>query len=192
MCRRKKNLILLAFLFAVFALSVPTANADEKGYKAVVNHLKTKYRAKKVRIPLMWLARLAARIVRPAGVKSFSLTIFEDLRFSRATLDEEMQAALRDSLNEEWTSILRVRSREGDQVYMYMREAGENVKIFLVTINKEGAVVIRAKFNPEKLAEFINNPKIFGISLGDTNSPKAETNKEVTPEVKNEEPKKQN
>ncbi|MBS1794776.1 MAG: hypothetical protein JSS81_13030 [Acidobacteria bacterium] len=136
-------------------------------YEQIVRHLKTKYRAKKVKIPLMWLARAVVKVVRPAGVKSFSVTLFEDLQFSSETLDAEMQAAMRSSFGPEWSPILRVRSREGEQVYMYMREDGKNVKISLVTIDKEQAAVIRATVNPDKLAEFMENPKIFGISLGD-------------------------
>jgi hypothetical protein len=50
---------------------------------------------------------------------------------------------------------------------MYIREAGQNLKITLVTIDKENAAVIRATFDPDRLADFINNPKIFGISLDD-------------------------
>ena len=56
---------------------------------------------------------------------------------------------------------------------MYMREDGKNVRMMLVTIENNEAAVIRAKFNPEKLADFINDPKIFGISLNDDN-PKSE------------------
>ena len=48
-----------------------------------------------------------------------------------------------------------------------MRESGKNVKITLVTIDKKDAAVIRATFSPERLADFINDPKIFGISLND-------------------------
>jgi len=165
---RKKILVALAFLTLAFTFAVPTADAKGGGeYKAVVKHLKTKYQAKKVKIPFMWLARFAVSIARPAGVKSFNVTLFEDLKFSRETLDKEMQLAMKNSFGADWTSILHVRSRTGEQVYMYMREAGKNVKIAVVTIDKEDAAIIRATVNPEKLADFINNPKIFGISLDD-------------------------
>jgi hypothetical protein len=52
---------------------------------------------------------------------------------------------------------------------MYMRESNNCVRIALVTIDKENAAVIRATFRPEKLADFINDPKILGISLNDKN-----------------------
>lgn len=165
---RKQILIAAAFLFLLFSLNAPAAHAKGGEYGQIVRHLKTKYRAKKVKIPFMWLARFAVSVVRPAGVKSFSVTIFEDLKFSKETLDTEMQAAMRDSFGAEWSSILRVRSRTGEQVYMYMRDAGkDSVKISLVTINDKQAAVIRATINPDRLAEFMDNPKIFGISLND-------------------------
>jgi hypothetical protein len=115
----------------------------------------------------MWFARFAVSVVRPAGVKSFSVTLFEDLKFSRETLDKEMQAALKNSFRGEWSSILRARSAEGTQAYMYMREDGKNVKLAVVTIDKEKAAVIRATVSPERLADFVNDPKIFGISLNE-------------------------
>ncbi len=161
-----QKITLAAILFFLaFTFTAPAANAKDNEHKQIVKHLKTKYQAKKVKIPFMWLARFAVKMVRPAGVKSFSVTIFEDLKFSRETLDEEMQAAMRSSFGAEWIPILRVRSRTGEQVYMYMRESGKNVKISLVTIDKQQAAVIRATINPDKLAEFMDNPKIFGISL---------------------------
>ncbi len=134
---------------------------------------------------MIWLARFAVRVVRPVGVKSFSVTMFEDLKFSRETLDSEMQAAMKNSFGTDWSPILRVRSRTGEQVYMYMREAGNSVKIMVVTIDKKQAAVIRATFNPEKLADFVNNPKIFGISLDDkdqqASNKNAEPKKNVAP-----------
>jgi hypothetical protein len=187
----KKNLLTaMTLLLLVFTFAVPSANAKGGGeYKAVVKHLKTKYRAKKVKIPFMWLARFAVSVVRPAGVKSFSVTIFEDLKFSRETLDEEMRSALKNSFSADWSPILRVRSREGEQVYMYMREAGKSVKITVVTIDKEQAAVIRATFNPEKFAEFINDPKIFGVSLNDNDRQATNNPPKPVENTEKEEPK---
>lgn len=164
----KQLTIAAIFLSVFFTFAVPQASASGGEYGKIVRHLKTKYKAKKRKIPFLWLARFAVSIARPAGVKSFSVTIFEDLKFSKETLDAEMQTALRSSFGEEWLPILRIRSRTGEQVYMYMRDAGkDSVKISLVTIEKEQAAIIRATVNPDKLAEFMDNPRIFGISLDD-------------------------
>ena len=168
---KKKIIICFALLILAFTSGAPSANAKGNEYKQIVSHLKSKYKAKKVKIPFMFLARFAVSVVRPAGVKSFSVTMFEDLRFSRETLDAEMQTAMRNSFDANWSPILRVRSRDGQQAYMYMREAGKSVKIAVVTIDKKQAAVIRATFSPDRLAEFINDPKIFGISLNDSNQP---------------------
>ncbi len=196
MSRRKNIFIWLTFLTLAITFAVPSANAKGGEYKAVVKHLKTKYQAKKVKIPFVWLARFAVSVVRPAGVKSFSVTIFEDLKFSRETLDEEMQTAMRNSFSADWSPILRVRSRTGEQVYMYMREAGKSVKLAVVTIDKKQAAVVRATINPDKLAEFINNPKIFGITLDDNKQPATDKSSEqkenVVTEEKNKEQKKDN
>jgi hypothetical protein len=117
---------------------------------------------------VMWMARAFVSISKPAGVKSFSVTVFQGLQFSGETVDKEMQAAMRSSYGPEWSPIFHVRSRDGQQAYLYMKDAGEeNVKVVLVTINKENAAVIRATFSPDKVAEFINDPKIFGIRLDD-------------------------
>ena len=160
-----RKYMLVAFASFAIAVAAPAAEAKPSEYGLIVKHLKTKYHAKKVKIPFLWLARFAVGVVRPAGVKSFSVTLFRDLKFSRETLDVEMQDAMKRSFNGEWTSVFRIRSAEGQQAYMYMREAGKNVRIAVVTIDKDQAAVVRATFSPERLADFINDPKILGISL---------------------------
>ena len=193
---KKKILITPVLLLLTFTFSAPTAIAKGGEHKKIVNHLKTKYKARKVNVPFMFLARFVVSVVRPAGMKSFSVTLFEDLKFSRETLDREMQSVMKNSFGADWSSILRVRSRTGEQVYMYMREAGNSVKIAVVTIDKAQAAVIRATFNPEKLADFINNPKIFGISLDNkeqqANNKISESKGIAAPEKKIDEPKKDN
>lgn len=181
MLPRKKILFALACILLIFTFAASGINAKGNEYNTIVRHLKTKYKAKKVSIPMMWLARFAVRVVRPAGVQSFSLTMFENLQFSNQTLDAEMQAAMKNSFGKDWSPVFHVRSRGGQQAYMYMREDGGSVKMTLVTIDKNQAAVIRARFNPEKFAEFVNNPKIFGISIDGDDSPK--TDKTAAPKA---------
>lgn len=175
MFSRENRLLRVGLLLIAFSIAAPaTVAAKPNEFDTIARHLKSKYNAKKVHIPFMWLARAAVRVVRPAGVKSFNVTLFEDLKISMETVDSEMQAAMRNTFGPEWSSVFHVRSREGQQAYMYMREDGRNVKLAVVTIEKQQAAVIRATFSPDKLAQFINDPKIFGISLkdGDDEKPK--------------------
>lgn len=169
--RKRKLLSAAGLLFILFVLSQPPVLAKPSEYDQIVNHLKVKFKAKKVKIPFLWLARFAVSVVRPAGVKSFSVTFFEKLKFAPESLDGEMRDALSQSFGPEWSPVFRIRSREGQQAYMYMRESGQNVRLTLVTIDKEQAAIIRATFSPEKLVEFTNDPKIFGVSLGDKKEP---------------------
>ncbi len=155
--------VLLMLLSAGYAAPETSARGNE--FDAVCDHIEQKYQGDKVKIPFMWLARMAVGIVRPAGVKSFKVTIYRNLKFSPESLDYEMRGVMRDAFDKEWSPILRILSKDGEQVYMNMREYKDNVKVLLVSINNDEAVVVRARFNPDKLAEFIENPKIFGISL---------------------------
>ncbi len=177
---KKKLMPVVALSLFVMLAAIPV-QAKPSEYDQIVNHLKTKYKAKKVSIPFMWLARFAVSVSRPAGVKSFSVTLFKDLKFSYNELDKEMQAAMRSSFGPEWIPAIRVRTRKGQQVYMYMREEGNVVKIALVTIDKQEAAIIRATFSPDRLADFINDPKILGIKLADDPPPTPETQEPADP-----------
>jgi hypothetical protein len=168
MSKRNQFIVIAIFLSSLVFLNAPKAEAKPpREYQAIVQHLKSKYKAKKVNLFFMWAARAVVSIAKPAGVKSFSLTVFNDLKFSYETVDNEMSAAMRNSYGPEWSEVFHVRSRTGQQAYLYLREAGKNVKVVLVTVEKENAAVIRATFSPEKVADFINDPKLFGISLDD-------------------------
>jgi hypothetical protein len=170
MLTRNKNIIGFAILGLSFAFIAPAISAKGDGQKAISRHLRSKYQAKKVKVPFMWLAKLAVRVVRPAGVKSFSITMFEDLSFTRddsGSLGREIPLVMQNALGEDWNPVIRVRSKEGGHLYAYMQEAGENVNLMVVSIDKKEASIIRLKFNADRLIEFINNPKIFGVSIGD-------------------------
>jgi hypothetical protein len=151
-----------ALLLALVLFAPATARADD--FDAVVKNVRAACGGKKVRIPFLGLAGFATKIVRPAGVKSFKLAVFEDL--TRAGDVSGLGAAIGRSLGPGWRPLVRVRAGRGAaQTHVYVREDGNNLKLMIVTLDGEQATVIRAKVNPEALARFARDPKILGVSL---------------------------
>lgn len=159
---------LVAFVITAIILSsiaAPAARADDPEFDTITRHLKLHYNARRVSIPFLGLANFFVKIVRPAGVKSFKVAIFEDLNFAPSGAGAGLSAVMRSALSPEWQPLVRTRSRDGEQVYVYAREAGENILLMVVTIDRNDAVVARVKLSPKRLSEFLNDPKILGISI---------------------------
>ena len=162
MTRTRSWTVLVVLLLAFVASSPASARADD--FDAVVKNVRAACGGKKVRIPFLGLAGFAAKVVRPAGVKSFKLAVFEDV--TRAGDLSGLGAAIGQSLGPEWRPLVRVRTGRGaEQTHVYIREAGRNLKLMIVMLDGDQATVIRAKVNPEALARFAQDPKILGVSL---------------------------
>ena len=160
-----RPLAALVIAATLFSAAAPAARADDPEFDAITSRLKSHFNAHRVSIPFLGLANFFVRVVRPAGVKSFKVAIFENLNFTPGQTTSAFNALMRDALSPEWQPLVRVRSRGGEQVYVYAREDGENVKLMVVTIDQTDAVVARVKVSPKRLAEFLRDPKILGICI---------------------------
>ena len=160
-----RALVALVITVTLISVTAPAARADDPEFDAITRHLKLQYNARRVSIPFLGLANFFVKIVRPAGVKSFKVAIFEDLNFTAGGGGTGLGAVMRSALSPDWQPLVRIRSRDGEQVYVYAREAGENIKLMVVTIDRSDAVVVRVKISPKRLSEFLNDPKILGISV---------------------------
>ena len=162
MTRTRARTVSAGLLLAFLIFAPATARADD--FDAVVKNVRAACGGKKVRIPFLGLAGFATKIVRPAGVKSFKLAVFEDL--TRAGDVSGLGAVIGQSLGPGWRPLVRIRTGRGaEQTHVYVREAGDNMKLMIVMLDGDQATVIRAKVNPEALARFARDPKILGISL---------------------------
>jgi hypothetical protein len=159
-----RHFALVLLVLSPAALLCTPASAGGGDFDAVVRSVRAACGGKKVRVPFMGLANFAARFVRPAGVKSFKLAVFEDLTMSGDV--SGLGAAIARSLGPEWRPLVRVRIERGaKQTYVYVREAGGDLKLMVVTLDGDQATVIRAKVSPEALARFARDPNILGIPL---------------------------
>ncbi len=160
-----RSLAALVVTAALISAAAPAARADDPEFDAITHQLKSHFNARRVSIPFLGLANFFVRVVRPAGVKSVKVAIFEDLSSTPGQLGNGFNAIMRSVLSPEWQPLLRVRSRDGERLYVYAREAGENIKLMVVNIDQTDAVVARVKLSPKRLAEFLQDPKILGISI---------------------------
>ena len=160
-----RALAALIITAALVSATAPAARADDPEFDTITSHLKSQFNARRVSIPFLGLANFFVKIVRPAGVKSVKVAIFEDLNFAQGQSAAAFNAVMRSALSPEWKPLMRARSRDGEQLYVYAREAGENIKLLVVTIDQTDAVVARVKLSPKRLAEFLRDPKILGISI---------------------------
>jgi hypothetical protein len=165
MTKRTRYFIYVLALMVALSGSLTTALAKDREFDAIARHLKSEYKAKRRKVPFMGLARFAVKLIHPAGIKNIKVAIFEELDHVPAAGNNELNATLRNALSPEWLPLVRIRTRDGEQTYVYAREAGASINLMVVNLDREEAVVARLKVNPQKLKEFLDNPRILGISL---------------------------
>ncbi|HXG95148.1 MAG TPA: hypothetical protein VNN73_22620 [Blastocatellia bacterium] len=166
----RRRLLPHALIIAVtLALAAATARADDKSYSAVINHMKKNYRAKQQGFfGIMMLARLAVKLIKPAGVKNFKVAMLRDLDYSNgpAPTESEFHRAIRGNVNSTWEPLVQYSApRERQWSYVYSTREKDDIKLLIVAVQRSEAFVVQFKFSPEKLVAFMNDPKIMGISL---------------------------
>jgi hypothetical protein len=173
MTTQKRFLTRLSITVALVTLAPGAALAGDESFSSVVKHIKSNYHAKQQGFfGAMMLARFAVKVIKPAGVKNFKLAFLKDLDYSRSPGPQSAQfhSFIRSKIDERWTPLVQYSSpREKQWTYVYVTQEKEQVKLLVVTLARQDAVVLQTKFSPEKLAEFMNNPQIMGISLSENN-----------------------
>ncbi|HKE05574.1 MAG TPA: VWA domain-containing protein, partial [Blastocatellia bacterium] len=163
-----RRTVLFATMIALLVWPSFIAQAKGKGFKDVVKHIETNYRAKKTRIPMLGFANFAVKLIRPAGVKGFKLAVFEDQDFSLLPGAASFDTVMRESYDKDWQPLVQINSkRDGNShTFIYVKSSGKDVQFALAVLENREAVVLEVKFNPDAAARFLENPKIMGISLG--------------------------
>jgi Ca-activated chloride channel family protein len=163
----------ILFTMTILLLAPAAANAQTKkgkGFKDLVKHIEKNYNGKKARIPMLGLANFAVKIIRPAGVKGFKLAVFEDQDFSAHPGAASFDRVMREAYDKSWQPMIRLNSkRDGtSRTFIYAKTTDKDVQFALVTLDGREAVVLEVKFNPDATARFLENPRIMGISLGNS------------------------
>jgi hypothetical protein len=123
----------------------------------------------------MVFARMAVKMIKPAGVKNFKVVYIRELDYTRGPRpgQSEFHSFIRSKIEPVWSPLVQFSSpREKQWTYVYALHEKEDIKILVVTMQKAEAVVVQAKISPAKLIEFMNDPKVMGISFKHEERPK--------------------
>jgi hypothetical protein len=150
---RTRHLARALILVVAVAVAAPAARAGDD-FDAVVKFLRTQYGAEK-RDGLPWIARVAIKIAKPAGVKSLKLQTLDGL--SGAGGGERLDALLKSRLGADWRPLVRVYSkRDREHAFVYIRATKSDLEVMLVALDGDEATVLKAKVDPAKLDDLSN------------------------------------
>ncbi|MGA9773769.1 MAG: hypothetical protein WBV94_32360 [Blastocatellia bacterium] len=172
----KKRFLQVVIITVLLSLASGSAFAGDKSFSTVVKHIKSNYNGKQQSFfGMMMFARMAVKMIKPAGVKNFKVVLIRELDYTRGPRPgrSEFHSFIRSKIEPVWMPLVQFSSpRQKQWTYVYALQEKEDVKILVVTMQQAEAVVVQAKISPEKLIEFMNDPKMMGISLKHEEKPK--------------------
>ena len=145
---------LLLIIFGFFALA-ENLKADDFG--SIVGHIEADYHVHRNYRFLMSFAGVVVKCTRVGGVKAFKMAIFEDQHLSGTELDDRLDGLVHRASSSNWQPLVKTFSRRsGEHTYIYAKAEGNDMKLLLVSVEPDEAVVLQVKINPKKLSDFID------------------------------------
>ena len=171
--------LLTLFLSIALALTLPIgARADRDRFNDAVKLIEQFYHVKHQNIPL--LARAGMKAVKTAAqirggeykklaeAGSFRVAFFEDQTFDSRGQIASFKSAMQNTLSVDWSPLVQTLApRNEEQNYVYIREAGKQFQVLVVTIDRKEATVVQATIAPDVLAQLLKDPEDMGKALTD-------------------------
>ena len=162
------------FIAIILLLVASTGtSAKDDDFKTVVKMIEQFYQVKHQGIPFlakagMKVATTAARIKggqarRIAEAGSIKLAVFENQEFNGDFI--KFRTSLNGALNTTWSPLIQTLSTNEDQVYIFLREAGQKFHVLVITIAQRDASVVQATLSPKSLAQLMKDPEGTGKSI---------------------------
>ena len=142
--------ILLVFL----SLSSATAVAEDD-FGQIVHEIEVRYHVHRNFRFLMGLAGLTVRVTHVAGAKNLKAALFADQHFDAtgAELDELVMSMG----SRGWQPLVRsFDHRSGEHTFIYARGTGNDLRVLLVTVERNDGVVMEMTVNQKRLLELID------------------------------------
>ncbi|HET9166120.1 MAG TPA: hypothetical protein VFP11_08990 [Candidatus Angelobacter sp.] len=155
MIRNSKVFTFACLLLA--ALLVPAQNAFARDdFGKIVHHIEANYHVHRQHRWVMGLAGVTVKFWHVAGVKSLKGAIFENQPFVNAASDTRFDEVVRAAMDSGWQPLIQSWDRRsGERTYIYAQDLGKDMKVLVVSLESNEAVVLQVKVDPKKLNDFI-------------------------------------
>jgi hypothetical protein len=155
MIRNSRTFAFVYFLLAAFV--IPTQNAFARDdFGKIVHHIEAKYHVHRQHRWVMGLAGFTVKFWHVGGVKNFKGAIFENQPFVNAASDTRFDEVVRAAMDSGWQPLVQSWDRHtGERTYIYAQDLGKDMKVLVVNLESNEAVVLQVKVDPQKLNDFI-------------------------------------
>jgi hypothetical protein len=158
-----------ARLLALFLAAAGPALSAGHEFEDLVKAIERHYGTHRTHIPLMGVANLFTKVVRPAGTSGFKLALFEGLDGRRdiddpLELDQFMSGLTMSGLH----PMVRAHSRHGQEsTYIFAGDPGRTTKVFIATFERNQATLIEVTASVDILRQLLESPNhaasMFGV-----------------------------
>jgi hypothetical protein len=158
--KRSKGQFLIVAAMVLAGLALPGRAAADDDFGRIVHHIEANYHVHRQHRWVMGLAGFTVKFWHVAGVKSFKGAIFENQRFTNAASDTRFDELVRAAMDSGWQPLVQSWDRHsGERTYIYAQEVsskkGSDMKLLVVNLESNEAVVLQVKVDPKKLNDFI-------------------------------------
>jgi len=162
--KRSKGQFLIVAAMVLAGLGFPTQAAASDDFGRIVHHIEANYHVHRQHRWVMGLAGFTVKFWHIAGVKSLKGAIFENQPFVNAASDTRFDEVVRAAMDSGWQPLVRSWDRHtGERTYIYAQKVaskkGSDMKLLLVSLESNEAVVLQVKVDPKKLDEFIEETR---------------------------------
>jgi len=155
MIRNSRTFTFACLVVAAFLMPAQSAFARDD-FGRIVHHIEVNYHVHRQHRWVMGLAGFTVMFWHIAGVKSFKGAIFENQPFVNAASDTRFDEVVRAAMDSGWQPMVQSWDRHsGERTYIYAQDLGKDMKVLVVSLESNEAVVLQVKVDPKKLNDFI-------------------------------------
>jgi hypothetical protein len=148
----------LLCLLCGFGCLAPDLEAAEDDFGGIVHHIETEYHVHRNYRFFMAFAGIAVKLSHFAGVKSCKMAIFENQHLLGAASDAQLDGIVQSTGKSGWQPLIKNFSRRsGERNYIYAQSSGKDLKLLMISVEPDEAVVAQLKIDANKLSQFIKD-----------------------------------